>query len=226
MYSFEIRDKKIIDNTFDELHRQKKLSYITESISFNFSCFVVWRDSSEKKNRIVMNIRDLNAIFQFDAYSISFQFDVLQTVQNCIYIFVINCFDFFYQWRVHFSDRHKLTVVTHREQKTFNVAIMRYRNSSFYVQRQINRILRLYNFAKIYINDIIIYSKSLSEHLEHLRKIFEILKNNNISMNSKKAYIKYSSVNLLKQHVNFFDLAIDEQKLKTIAQLVFSIILK
>ena len=103
---------------------------------------------------------------------------------------------------------------------------MKYRNSAFYVQRQINRILRLYNFAKIYIDNIIIYSKSLSEHFEHLRKIFEILKNNNISMNSKKAYIEYSSVNLLKQHVNFFDFAIDEQKLKAIAQFVFSIILK
>ena len=173
-----------------------------------------------------MNIRDLNAISQLDAYSISLQFDVLQTVQDCIYIFVIDCFDFFYQWRIHFSDRHKLTVIIHREQKTFNVAVMRYRNSSFYVQRQINRVLRSYNFAKIYINDIIIYSKSLSEHFEHLRKIFEILKNNNISMNSKKTYIEYSSVNLLEQYVNFFDFAIDEQKLKAIAQLVFSVILK
>ena len=59
----------------------------------------------------------------------------LQAMQNCTHISIIDCFDFFYQWRVHSSDRHKLTIVTHREQKTFNVAVMNYRNSSFYVQR-------------------------------------------------------------------------------------------
>ena len=41
VYSFEIRDKEVINNTFDELHKQEKLSYIIESTSFNFSCFVV-----------------------------------------------------------------------------------------------------------------------------------------------------------------------------------------
>lgn len=48
---------------------------------------------------------------------------------------------FFYQWRVHRSDKHKLT---HRGQETLNVAVMGYQNSSAYVQRQIDRILRAY----------------------------------------------------------------------------------
>ena len=163
VYSLEIRDRKIVDNTFDELQRQSKLSYITKSTLFSFSCFVVWKESEsfdKRKDRIVVDIRDLNAISQFDAYSISLQIDVLQAVQNCIYISIIDCFEFFYQWRIHSSDRHKLIVVTHREQKTFNVAVMSYRNSSFYVQRQIDRMLRSYDFARTYIDDIVVYFKS------------------------------------------------------------------
>ena len=222
VYSLDSRDRKIIDSIFDELQRQNKLSYITKSTLFSFSCFVVWRESFDKrKNRVVIDIRDLNAISQLDAYSISLQFDVLQAVQNCIYISVIDCFEFFYQWRIHSSNRHKFIVITHREQETFNVAVMRYRNSSFYVQKQINRVLRFYNYVKTYIDDIIIYSKSLEKHFAHFREIFNVLKINNISINSKKVYIEYSSINLLNQHVNFFDFAIDEQKLKAIAQFVF-----
>ena len=222
VYSLDAKDKKVIDDTFDELQNQDKLAYITESTLFSFSCFVVWRKSPDKKkNKIVVDIRELNVISQFDVYSISLQIDVLQAMQNCIHISIIDCFDFFYQWRIHLSDRHKLTIITHREQKTFNVAIINYRNSSFYVQRQIDRVLRFFQFAKIYIDDIVIFSKSLKKHLNHLKQIFSVLKDNNIFVNFKKIYIDYFSVNLLEQHVNSLNLIIDEQKLKVIAQLTF-----
>ena len=229
VYSLKIRDREVVDNTFDELQKQNKLSYITKSTLFSFSCFVVWKESEsldKKKDRVVVDIRDLNAISQFDAYSIFLQVDVLQAVQNCIFISIIDCFEFFYQWKIHSSDKHKLIVVAHREQETFNVAVMSYRNSSFYIQRQIDKVLRSYDFAKAYIDDIVVYFKSQQEHFTHFRQIFSVLKNNNIFVNSKKIFIEYSSIYLLSQHVNSLKLAIDEQKLKTIAQLVFSKTLK
>lgn len=36
--------------------------------------------------------------------------------------------------------RHKLTVVSHRRQESFNVAVMGYEDSPAYVQRQIGRL--------------------------------------------------------------------------------------
>ena len=224
VYSLNTRDRQVIDNTFDELQNQNKLFYITNFIFFSFSCFVIWKKAiDKKKNRIVVDIKSLNAISQSDAYLISLQFDVLQTIQDCIYIFVMNCVDFFYQWKIHFSNKHKLIVVIHRDQEIFNVIIMSYRNSSSYVQRQIDRVLRLYKqFVKTYIDDIMIFSKSLQEHFDHFQKIFEILEHNNIAVNSKKTYIEYFSVKLLKQHVNFFDLITDKDKLRVIAQFTFS----
>ena len=222
VYSFDARNKKVIDDTFNELQSQSKLAYITEFTFFNFSCFVVWKKSSDKKkSRVIVDIRELNVISRLDVYSISLQVDVLQAMQNCIHISIVDCFDFFYQWKVHSSDRHKLTVVIHREQETFNVAVMNYRNSSFYVQRQIDRVLRFFEFAKIYIDDIVIFSKSLKKHFSLLQQIFSVFKNNNIFVNLKKIYIDYFSVNLLEQHVNSLDLVIDEQKLKIISQLIF-----
>ena len=187
---------------------------------------MIWRDSSSnKKARIVVDIRDLNAVFQSNAYSLSLQSDVIQIVQECNFIFVINCVSFFYQWRVHSKDRHKFTVVLYREQKTFNVTVMRYRNSSVYVQKQIDRILRSFHFARVYVNDIVIFSKIMNEHLEHLQDVFRILKKNNTSINSKKAFLDYSSVTLFDQHVTSFELFTDESKLQIISNLKFSSIL-
>ena len=224
IYSLKIRDKLILNQIFNKLHEQNRLFWTTKSTSFSFSCFVVWKDSeSKKKDRVVVDIRTLNAIFLFDFYSLSLQSEIIQTVHNCTFISTIDCISFFYQWRIHSQNRHKMTIVIHRDQKIFNVAIMRYKNSSVYVQRQIDRILKFCRiFARAYIDDVVIFSKTLNEHLSNLRSIFDLLKRNNIFINSVKTFLKYSFVNLLSQHVNSLDLSTNKKKIKTISNFVFS----
>ena len=56
----------------------------------------------------------------------------------------------------------------------------------------------------------------------HFQKIFEVLIFNDIFVNLKKTFINYLIVNLLKQHVNSFDLIIDKKKLKLLRNLFFS----
>ena len=149
------------------------------------------------------------------------------TVRDCGYISVIDCFAFFYQWRVHLSNRHKLTVVSHRDQESFNVAVMRFKNSSAYVQRQIDRLLRQHrSYARAYVNDIVVFFRSKKEHEKHLRAVFSVLKDNNISIKLIKTFIDYLSVSLLGQKVDSLDLATAIEKLKTIAKLRFSINLR
>ena len=41
IYSFEYKNKKIINKTFNKLHKQKKMRYITQLILFNYLMFVV-----------------------------------------------------------------------------------------------------------------------------------------------------------------------------------------
>ena len=63
-----------------------------------------------------MDVKSLNAIILTDVYALLLQLDVIMEVRDCRYITVVDCFSFFYQWRVHPKDRHKLTVVTHQGQ--------------------------------------------------------------------------------------------------------------
>ncbi len=98
---------------------------------------------------------------------------------------------------------------------------MKYKNSSFYVQRQVDRLFRDLFFVKAFIDDIIIYSRFMKKHLDHLNRIFIILINNEIFINLKKIFLSYSFVQLLDQKVNFLNLTTDEKKLKTIARLKF-----
>ena len=225
MYSLRNKNKKIVDKIFDELHEQDKLMWTNRQTSFNYSMFVVWKTLSidEKKNRAIVDIRELNRLLKFDAYFISLQDDIIALVRDCAYIIVVDATFFFYQWRVHSNDRHKLIVVTYREQETFCVFVMSCKNSSTYVQRQIDRIFRsLRHCVRVYVDDVVIFFKTFEEHVSHLRAIFDLFVKLSIFIKSSKAFFDYSNVQLLDQHVDFFDLSIAEDKLKVISMLRFS----
>ena len=148
---------------------------------------------------------------------------IISTIKNCSYIIVVNAFVFFYQWRIHSDDRHKFIVMSHRDQKSFNVVVMKYKNSFVYVQRQIDRLFRVYRkFVKAYVDDIVIFSRIWQEHVNHLGQIFIKLINVNIFIKFTKAFIDYSSVQLLSQKINSLNLFINEKKLKIIVKLQFS----
>lgn len=80
---------------------------------------------------------------------------------------------------------------------------MGYKNLPSYVQRQINQILRPYrHYARAYVDHIVVFSRTLKDHLRHLRQIFGVLRSNNISIKPAKAFIGYLSVQLYGQKVN------------------------
>lgn len=114
-------------------------------------------------------------------------------------------------------------MISHWDQEQFNVIVMSFKNSSSYVQRQTDRILRSHwDYAKVYMNNIIIFSRSLKDHLNHLKVIFELFASLWILLSSSKTFLNYSFIILLKQKMNDFDLVTTIEKLKTITKLWFS----
>ena len=224
IYPLSNESKAVVDKTFDKLHDQGRMVWTNTSTPFSYPVFVVWKTqpSGERKGRVVVDIRGLNAVTQPDVYPLPLQADLISCVKDCCYISVIDCASFFYQWRVHPDDRHKLTVVTHRGQESFNVAVMGYKNSPAYVQRQIDRLLRaLRSFARAYVDDVVVFSKTLEEHVDHLRQVFALFSKYRISINPVKAFLGYPSVQLLGQKVDSLGLYTAEDKLKAISKIRF-----
>ena len=99
---------------------------------------------------------------------------------------------------------------------------MSFKNSSSYVQRQIDNLLRSHRvFARAYVNDIIIFSKTLFDHVKHLHKIFDLLNFKSVLLSSKKSFLNYSTVMLFDQKMNVFDLITTIDKLEAITKLDF-----
>ena len=170
----------------------------------------------------MIDIRDLNDLIVPDVYFVSLQTDIITRLLECTHLSILDAMSFFYQWLIHLNHRYMLTVVSHRGQKIFNVSIMRYMNSIAYVQRQIDKILRsIKDFAQAYINDIVVGSKSLREHIAHLRRLFQLLVEYNIVIAPTKTFLNYSNINLLDRKVDSFDMTTAKNKLKTISEISY-----
>ena len=77
-----------------------------------------------------------------------------------------------------------------------------------------------------YYNNIVIYSKTTKKHVQHLRFVVNMLRQNNISIKFNKIFLNYSFVQLFDQKIDSFELSINEKKLKTIIKFSFFKILR
>ena len=224
VYPLGLADKAVVDKTFDALHDQGRLEYTKQPTPFSYPVFVVWKTlpNGDRKGRAVVDIRGLNNLIVPDVYPVPLQSDIIAKLLGCTHLAVLDAVSFFYQWLVHPDSRHMLTVVTHRGQETFNVPIMGCMNSIAYVQRRIDHILRaLKDFAQAYIDDIVVGSGSFEEHIYHLKRLFQLLVENNISIAPEKTFLGYPNVNLLGRHVDSLGMATAEDKLKAISKLSY-----
>lgn len=100
--------------------------------------------------------------------------------------------------------------------------IMGFKGSPPYTQRQIDRMLRPFRkFARAYINDVIIFSKSVDEHLRHLREVFDLFQSIGLRLSPVKSYLGYPSVQLLGQRVDGLGLSTDDEKREAILKLEY-----
>ena len=91
-------------------------------------------------------------------------------------------------------------------------------NASTTCQKMINDALREYLdiFVIIYLNDILIYSKTLKKHVNHVQKVLTCLMKRNLRLKSKKCEFHKEKVDFLKFIVEKHNIKIDSTKLKAV----------
>jgi hypothetical protein len=98
---------------------------------------------------------------------------------------------------------------------------MGYINSIQHVQRQIEDIMRDLPFVRVYVDNFIIFSKSLQNHKKHLKTVFDRLDGMRFSLNPKKCFIGYPSATILGQKVDAFRLATTDKQMAAILDMHF-----
>jgi hypothetical protein len=184
---------------------------------------VVWKTVPGKaKSRPVMDLRPINKWAIPDAYPMPLQSEVIEAVRGMKYITVIDASAFFYQFLVHPSDREKFTIVSHRGQEQLSVIPMGFKNSPAHVQRFMDEKLRRYKtFARAFIDDMVVFSRTAQEHLTHLRQILTLFKQIGLSLSPKKSFMAYPSVQLLGHMVDGLGMSTTKERVAAMANLQF-----
>ena len=68
----------------------------------------------------------------------------------------------------------------------------------------------------IYLNDIIVYSKTFEAHFDNLRDILQRLKEANLKLNQKKCCVFCTKVSFLGHQVSHEGISTDPEKVQTV----------
>src|SRR5436190_17620774 len=105
------------------------------------------------------------------------------------------------------KDHEKFIIVSYHDLKTVSVAFINYQEFSSYAQCMMNMILHSHKFfAYCYIDNIVIFSKILENYFQHLNTVFNLFNRLEIIFKKIKTYLDYSSIILLDQQVDNFDM--------------------
>jgi hypothetical protein len=96
-----------------------------------------------------------------------------------------------------------------------------YGNGPAVFQRVMQNVLApfLWVFALVYIDDIVVYSKTFKEHLRHLDVVFKAVEESGITLSPKKCHLGYQSLKLLGQKVSRLGLSTHKEKVDAIVDL-------
>jgi hypothetical protein len=84
--------------------------------------------------------------------------------------------------------------------------------------RLMNQVLKPFtgNFVEVYFDDILIYSRSESDHLEHLKRVLTVLQQNKLYVNLTKCKFMTNNLLFLGFIVSVDGIKVDEEKIRAI----------
>ena len=83
-----------------------------------------------------------------------------------------------------------------------------------------NKIFHPYldKFVVVYLDDVVIYSNTLKEHVEHSREVFKILRQNELYVKKEKCSFAKEEVSFLGHYIKDSKLMMDGSKVKAIQE--------
>uniref|UniRef100_A0A3Q7EWY2 Reverse transcriptase domain-containing protein n=1 Tax=Solanum lycopersicum TaxID=4081 RepID=A0A3Q7EWY2_SOLLC len=81
-----------------------------------------------------------------------------------------------------------------------------------------NRLFHSYldQFVVIYLDDIVVYSNNMEDHVEHLCKVFEVLHDNKLCVKREKCSFAQSTVHFLGHTISHGEIRMDSDKIDAI----------
>lgn len=222
IYRYPQIHEKEVDKQIREMLDQK---IIRKSNSpYNSPLWIVPKksdNSNQKKWRIVIDYRKLNENTIADKFPIPNIDTILDKVGRAQYFTTIDLAKGFHQILVREEDRKKTAFSTPFGHYEYNRMPFGLKNAPASFQRLINSVLREYINKKcvVYLDDILIFSTSLQEHIQSINQIFDKLQESNLKIQVDKCNFLCKETEYLGHILTSEGIKPNPNKIKSILEL-------
>ncbi|XP_054800138.1 uncharacterized protein LOC129304486 [Prosopis cineraria] len=169
---------------------------------------VLFQKKKDGSLRMCIDYRALNKITIKNKYPIPLIADLFDQLGKARYFSKLDLRSGYYQVCIAAGDEPKTTCVTRYGAFEFLVMPFGLTNAPATFCTLMNKLIHPYldQFVVVYLDDIVVYSKTFEEHTQHLKKVFQVLSDHEL-------YIKLEKCSFAKQEVDFLGHKIKDGKL-------------
>ncbi|CAM5130705.1 unnamed protein product [Natator depressus] len=152
--------------------------------------------------RFCVDYRKLNAVTRPDNYPMPRTDELLEKLGRAQFISTLDLTKGYWQVPLDESAKEMSAFTTHLGLYEFNVLPFGLRNAPATFQRLVDGLLAgLGEYAVAYLDDVAIFSDSWADHLEHLQKVLERIREAGLTVKAKKCQIGLNRVTYLGHQV-------------------------
>ena len=185
---------------------QKEIQYLLENDlsepnKSNWSSPCILVPKPDGSNRLCTDYRKVNTVTETDTYPISIIDDCIDKIGNARYVSKFDLLKGF--WQVPLTERAKEISAFVTPDGLFQYKVMPFgmKNSPATFQRLINQVISGLTGCDAYIDDVIVYSETWSEHVEIMCKLFEKLSDAKLTVNLCKCEFGKATATFLRHVV-------------------------
>lgn len=144
--------------------------------------------------------------------------DLFNELHGAAYFSKLDLRSGFHQILMKMKDVHKTTFRTHFGHYEFLVMPFGLRNAPATVQAMLNSIFAdfLRRFVLIFFDDILVYSKTLKEHKQHLEAVLQTLLQNRLTAKTSKCTFAVSQIDYLGHIITVQGVSTDPAKVEAV----------
>ncbi|KAJ9534627.1 hypothetical protein QJQ45_002914 [Haematococcus lacustris] len=190
-----------------------------ESSSSPFAAPILFVKKKSGELRMCLDYRQLNKITIRDQYPLPRIDDLFDKLSGCTVFSSLDLQAGYNQIRITPEDVPKTAFRTPDGHYQFKVLSFGLCNAPATFQRVMNDAFApvLNQCALVYLDDILVMSKSVDEHLKHLRKVFDLLRLNKLYAKQSKCEFMRTTLKFLGHVIFAGAIAVDPEKIKSIS---------
>ena len=160
---------------------------------------VVFFPTKDGTMRFCVDYRKLNAITVRDSYPLPRMDECIDSLGDATVFTTLDCNSGYWQVEIAEEDCDKTTLTSHCELYRFLSMPFGLKNAPATFQRAVDIILSRVKWktALVYLDDVIIYSKTVTEHFAHVREVLRLLRDAGVSLKLSKCAFFENSVTYL-----------------------------